>query len=279
MVEDSPNKQSAETHPAPDTSRTLSSVTNLDNDQVQSLANILSFVAILGRMETTAIQRVLITLGSDLNDVTPSTALSPHIVQKLFTAIAAEQGNEPAMEIASDLAFVSRAWQPALQTFLDDDPYRLMPYAEIIFSLLNYSGSVLLSYEAFERFGGADFVLPMKQLAAALKPYNFPEVNLSWEMVGFKDPPDTAIVASSADTIYLLKAASSGIDLRFSELERDTDSPAKREHDVRVDTPIFASFVAGLLGDMLYWTALLRSHALPGRRVWQNIQALLYGKE
>lgn len=245
------------------------------DERIQSLADILSLVAIIGRIDKAAIQRVLIALGSSLFDVQTAPVIDREIARKLLVQIATEAGDDAAVHIASDLAFVARAWQPVLDEWLPGDPYRLLPYAEILYSLVNYSGVVLQQHDAFERFGGPDVVLPLHQLTAALSAYSVPSTGLRWELVGFQDPPDQAMVASDAQNIYLFKAASSGIDLRFAELERGTDNVAKREHDVRIDSPLFAAFVAGLLGDMLYWAARLRSHTLPGHEIWQRVLTLL----
>jgi hypothetical protein len=245
------------------------------DEHIQSLANILSLVAIVGSMDKAAVQRVLITLGSSLMSIQTRPSVDRDMARKLLIQIAREQGEETALHVASDMAFVARAWRPVLDEYLPADPHRMLPYAEIIYTLVVYSGSTLQDYEAFDRFGGPDIVLPMQQLTAALKTYAVPHVGLAWEMVGFRDPPDQALIASDVDNIYLFKAASSGIDLRFSELERNSGGDARLEHDVRIDTPLFAAFVSGLLGDMLYWAARLRSHALPGHEMWRRVQALL----
>jgi len=75
--------------------------------------------------------------------------------------------------------------------------------------------------------------------------------------------------------MYLFKAASSNVDLRFSELERNADSGSRQEHDVRVDDGLFAAFVAGLLGDLLYWAARLRADVITGQQTWRRIKALI----
>lgn len=260
-------------------SNSSSDVIRLNEERIQTLANLLSLVAIIGRMDTAAIQRVLVSLGSELVDISPSAKVNTDIVKKLLAQIAKEQGEEAAMQIATDLAFVARAWQPVLQQFNEDDPHRLMPYAEIIYAFFNYSGRALQEYEAFELFGGTELTLPMRSLSAAMRPYTLPEDNLLWEMVGFTDPPDAVLVASNINTMYLMKAASSGIDLRFSTIERNSENENRRDTDSRVDSAEFAAFVAGLLGDMLYWTARIRSHVLPGQQVWKQIQTLLLSQE
>lgn len=244
-------------------------------EHIQSLANILSLVAIISGMEKAAINRVLLSLGTDMVGVQTRMIIDQNMARKLLLQIASEEDEQTALHVASDMAFVAKAWSPVLEEYMSSDPYRLLPFAEIIFSLTNYSGVTLQNYGAFDRFGGPDVVLPMPQLSAALSPYPVPQVGLTWELVGFHDPPDQALVASDRKNIYLFKAASSGIDLRFSELERNTEDDARREHDVRIDRTLFAAFVAGLLGDMLYWAARLRAHALPGHETWQRLQALL----
>jgi hypothetical protein len=247
-----------------------------DNERVQSLADILSLLAIVGQVDKAAIQRVLVSLGSELLDTEGILVVDRNLAQKLLVEIAGESGEEAALQIASDMHFLATAWRPVLDEYVSvEDPYRLMPFAEVLYALINYSGVTLQSHEAFERFGGPDVVLPMPQLTAALSTYPAPKPGLTWELVGFQDPPDQALVASDAENIFLFKAASSGIDLRFSELERDSEGDARREHDVRVDTHLYAAFVAGLMGDMLYWAARLRAHALPGHQLWRRIQALL----
>lgn len=249
----------------------------LTNDErVQALSDILSLIAIIGQIDKAAIQRVLITLGSSLFDVGTTLRVDRQMARKLLVEVASESGEEAALHVSSDLRFVAKAWRPVLDEFLSvEDPYTLLPYAEIIYALVNHSGVNLQKYEAFDRFGGPDIVLPMRQLTAALSSYAVPQGGLTWELVGFQDPADQALIASDARIIFLFKAASSGIDLRFSELERDSGEEARRDHDVRVDTHLYAAFVAGLLGDMLYWAARLRAHALPGHELWRRIQALL----
>ncbi len=244
-------------------------------ERIQAMADMLSLVAIIGRIDKTAIQRVLISLGSSLFDVQTAPTVDREIARKLLIEIAREGGDDAAIHIASDLAWVSRAWRPVLDEYLPIDPYRPLPYAEILYSLVNFSGVTLQQHDAFARFGGPDVVLALPQLTTALAPYPIPKAGLRWEMVGFSDPSDQAIIATDAQTIYLFKAASSGVDLRFSELERGNEGDARREHDVKIDSPLFAAFVAGLMGDMLYWAARLRAHTLAGHELWQRIQALL----
>jgi hypothetical protein len=244
-------------------------------ERIQAMADMLSLVAIIGRIDKAAIQRVLISLGSTLFDVQTAPAVDRELARKLLVEIAAMSGEEAALHIAGDLAWVARSWRPVLDEFMPFDPYRPMPFAEILYALMIHSGYTLQEHETFERFGGPDVVLPLPQLSAALSTYPIPKPGLRWEMVGFSDPPDQALIASNSEAIFLFKAATSGVDLRFSELERGNQNEAKSEHDVRVDTALFAAFVAGLIGDMLYWAARLRSHALPGHEMWQRIQALL----
>ncbi|MBN1429168.1 MAG: hypothetical protein JXB07_12405 [Anaerolineae bacterium] len=243
--------------------------------RIQALADVLSLVAIIGLIDKAAIQRVLISLGSVLLDVQTTPIIDQNMARRLLSEIAREVGEDAALHIASDMAFVARAWRPVLEEHLPLDPYRLMPYAEIIYALVNHSGIALQQYEVLDRFGGAEFLIPFDQLSAALSTYAVPKPALKWELVGFREPSDQALVASGPENIYLFKAASSATDLRFSELgNRDIDDH-RREHDVKVDSPLFAAFLAGLLGDMLYWAARLRAHTLPGHEIWQRIQTLL----
>jgi hypothetical protein len=244
-------------------------------ERIQALADILSLVAIVGRIDKAAIQRVLISLGSTLFDVQTAPVVDREIARKLLIEIAGVAGEDAALHIASDLAWVARSWRPVLEEYMPLEPYRPLPFAEIVYGLVSNSGYTLQEHDAFERFGGPDVVLPLPQLTAAMSTYPIPRAGLRWELVGFKDPPDQALIASDAQNIFLFKAAASGIDLRFSELERGREDEAKSEHDVRIDMPLFAAFIAGLLGDMLYWAARLRSHTLPGYEIWQRIQALL----
>ena len=244
-------------------------------EHLQALADMLSLVAIIGRVDKAAMQRVVIALGSTLFNVETTLVVDRELTRKLLIEIAAIQGEDAALLIASDLAWVSRAWRPVLDEYIPLDPYRPLPFAEILYSLVIYSGHALQEHDTFDRFGGPDVVLPLPQLTAALSTYPVPRPSLRWEIVGFNDPPDQALIASNAADIFLFKAASSGVDLRFSELERGKENEAKSEHDVLVDTPLFAAFVAGLLGDMLYWAARLRSHTLPGHEMWQRIRTLL----
>lgn len=243
--------------------------------RIQALADILSLVAIVGMIDKAAIQRVLISLGAALLDVQTTPIIDREMARKLLAEIAKESGEDAALHIASDMAFVARAWRPVLEEYTPIDPYRLMPYAEIIYALVNHSGVALQQYEVLDRFGGPDFLIPFAQLSSAMSAYSVPRPGLKWELVGFRDPPDQALVASDAQTIYLFKTASSATDLRFSELERDDQNDSRQEHDVHVDSPLFAAFIAGLLGDMLHWAARLRAHTLPGHEIWQRIQTLL----
>lgn len=243
--------------------------------RIQALADILSLVAIVGMIDKAAIQRVLVSLGAALLDVQTTPVIDRDMARKLLTEIARESGEDAALHIASDMAFVARAWRPVLEEYIPFDPYRLMPYAEIIYALVNHSGVALQQYEVLDRFGGPDFLISFSQLSAAMSTYTVPRPGLKWELVGFRDPPDQALVASDAQTIYLFKTASSATGLRFSELERGGQNNSRQEHDVHVDSPLFAAFIAGLLGDMLYWAAKLRAHTLPGHEIWQRIQTLL----
>lgn len=245
------------------------------DERIQALADMLSLVAIIGRIDKAAIQRVLISLGSTLFDLQTAPVIDREIARKLLVEIAGTAGDEAALHIAGDLAWVARSWRSVLDEYMPLDPYRPLPFAEILYALVGYTGYTLQEHDAFERFGGPDVLLPLPQTTAALSTYPIPRTGLRWELVGFRDPPDQALIAADNQNIFLFKSASSGVDLRFSELERDREGEAKSEHDVRIDAPLFAAFVAGLMGDMLYWAARLRSHTLPGHEMWQRIQALL----
>lgn len=247
-------------------------------ERIQSLADILSLVAIVGGMEKSAIQRVLIALGSSLLDVRAPLMVDRDLASRLLVQIAKESGERAAIDVATDINFVAQAWKPVLSDSLlrQPDPHRLPPFGEIIFSLVNYSGHHLQEYGAFDQLGGADMVLPMIQLSAALKGYAIPIEGLSWDFVGFTDPSDQALVASDTQNHYLFKFAPTTTTLRISELERGGDDDARVDHNVRVDPTLFAAFLAGLLGDMLYWAARLRNHADPGRETWARLNALLY---
>jgi len=244
-------------------------------DRIQSLANVLSLLAIVSGMDKAAVQRVLITLGSNLIAVPGEQPISPELAGRLLAHIAHEEGKEAALRVATDMDFVAKAWQPVLDEYFNDDPHRQMPFAEVLYALFNYSAYTLHQYGAFDRFGGPDVVLTMPQLTAALKTYHVPQPGLVWEIVGFDDPPDQALIASEVDTMYLFKAAISPVILRFSELARNEDAGPRHEHDVRVDDALFGAFIAGLLGDMLYWAARLRADAITGRQTWKAVQALI----
>jgi hypothetical protein len=228
-------------------------------------------------MDKSAVQRVLVSLGSSLLTGKTPLAVDRDLASRLLVQVAKEGGERAAIDLANDMRFVAQAWKPVLEDDMlkQTDPHRAMPYAEIMFALVNYTGYNLQDYGAFEQFGGADMVLTLPQLTAALRNYPFPKTNLSWDLVGFQDPPDQALVASDDQTYYLFKLATSPTSLRISELERGTDSEARREHEILVDSSLFASFAAGLLGDMLYWAARLRNHAEPGRDTWSRLNALL----
>jgi hypothetical protein len=247
-------------------------------ERIQSLADILSLVAILGGMDKSAVQRVLVSLGSSLLTGKTPLAVDRDLASRLLVQVSKEGGERAALDLADDMRFVAQSWKAVLDDELlqQTDPHRAMPYAEIMFALFNRTGYTLQDYGAFEQFGGADMVLRMPQLTAALKNYPFPKTNLAWDLVGFPDPPDQALVASDEQTYYLFKLATSPTTLRISELERGSDSEARREHDVRIDPSMFASFTAGLLGDMLYWAARLRTHTEPGRETWSRLNALLF---
>ncbi len=251
----------------------------VNEERVQALADIFSLVALIGSIDKAAVQRVLLSLGNTLAGVKTKAAVDRELARKILVEIAKEGDEQKAIQIAGDINLVARAWKPVLDEYLGVDAHRKLPFAEIIYALVNYSGVALQDHEAFERFGGPDVVLPMTQLTAALKIYKVPKPLLEWQLVGFRDPPDQALIASDPENIYLFKAASAPTELRFSELERAAEGDARHEHDVKVDEPLFAAFIAGLLGDMLYWSARLRSHALPGHEIWQRLNVLLAGPE
>lgn len=251
----------------------------VNEERVQALADIFSLVALIGGIDKAAVQRVLLSLGNTLAGVKTRAAVDRNLARQLLVEIVKESDEQKAIQIAGDINMVARAWKPVLDEYLGVEAHRTLPFAEIIYALVNYSGVALQDHEAFDRFGGPDVVLPMTQLTAALKTYKVPKPVLDWQLVGFRDPPDQALIASDPDNIYLFKAASSPTELRFSELERAAEGDARHEHDVKVDEPLFAAFTAGLLGDMLYWSARLRSHALPGHEIWQRLNVLLAGPE
>ncbi|GAB4479110.1 MAG: hypothetical protein Kow00124_24380 [Anaerolineae bacterium] len=243
--------------------------------KIQQLANILSLVAIVGGMDNAAVQRVLVSLGSALVGSHSGPLVDRDLAQKLLAQVVTQSGEQAALNVLSDLSFVAAAWQPVLDEFAPLDPHRPMPYAEIIDLLVNYSGAVLQRHDAFQLFGGADYTLPLDQLSAALSTYPVPQPGLKWELIGFPDSPDFALVAGDARTLFLFKTHAASHTLRFSELEPGSDAPARSEQDVAVDSGLFAAFLAGLLGEMLYWAARLRRHAAPGQEMWRRLQALL----
>lgn len=248
-------------------------------ERIEALANILSLVAIIGGMDKAAVQRVLLALGTHLVSVPSPTRISPDLAGQLLAHIAQEDGEQAALRITNAMQFVAEAWRPVFDEYPLSDPHRVLPYAEILFALCIRAGMTLHDYGAFERFGGPDWVLPLPQLSAALASYAAPRLGLVWELVGFQEPPDQAFVASDAETMFLFKAAVTPTDLRFAELAREGNEGARREVDVRVDAPLFAAFVAGLLGDMLYWSARLRADAVTGQQTWRRVLALLYPPE
>lgn len=247
-------------------------------ERIQSLADILSLIAIVGGMDKAAIQRVLIALGSSLLDTRTILMVDRDLASRLLVQIAKESGEKAAIDVATDINFVAQAWKPVLtDTMLrQSDPHRSIPYAEIIFSLINYSGHCLQEYGAFEQFGGADQVLPMGQLSASLSTYSVPKPGLTWDLISFADTADQALVATDAQSHYLFKYAPTPMTLRLSELERGAEDDTRRDHDVQVNPPLYGAFIAGLLGDMLYWAARLRNSAEPGREMWARLHALLY---
>jgi hypothetical protein len=248
-------------------------------EKVQYLADVLSLVAVVGRMEAAVMQRVLASLGNQLAAIQPPEPIDPELAARLVAEIATHAGEKTATHVASDIAFVAEAWGDVLREYQPFDPHELLPYAEIIFSLVNHTGVALASRNIFERFGGEDLLLPMPQLTAALSVYVVPKPNLRWEMIGFVEPSDQALIGSDEQMMYLFKSASSGISIRFSELERQTQDQPRHEHDVRVDKPMFAAFVAGLAGDLLYYASKMRGHAMPGHQVWERLQVLLAGED
>lgn len=248
-------------------------------ERIEALANILSLVAIVGGMDKAAVQRVLLALGANLVSTPSATRIGTDLAGQLLAHIAKEDGEQTALRIAHAMQFVAEAWQPVLDEYPLQDPHRLLPYAEILFALCIRSGMTLHDYGAFERFGGPDWVLPLPQLTAALKSYAVPRIGLVWELVGFQEPPDQAFVASDAEAMFLFKAAVTPTDLRFAELAREGNEGARREVDVRVEAPLFAAFVAGLLGDMVYWSARLRADAVTGQQIWRRLLALLHPPE
>lgn len=248
---------------------------SIQEDRIQALANILSLVAIISGLDKAAVQRVLIALGSNLMGVPGPVTIEPDLVARLLRQIAREEGEQAALRITDDLGFVAKAWKPVLDMYAAGEPQRVMPYAEIIFALVDHTAFTLQDHGAFDRFGGAELVLPMPQLTAALKSHAVPRPGLVWEIVGFEDPPDQALVASDPEAMFLFKAAATHLDLRFAEYDRAGEQGARREHDVRLDAPLFAAFAAGLLGDMLYWSARLRANAQAGQQIWRRLQTLL----
>ena len=247
------------------------------DDKIQYLADILSLVAIVGKLDSGVMERVLASLGNELADITPPEPLNPELAAKLIAEIAVQSRDQSAANIARDFAFVADAWKEVLTEHRPLDPYQLLPFAEIIFALVNHTGAALADRHAFERFGGNDLLLPMPQLSAALQTHAVPKPDLRWEMIGFVEPDDQALIGNDGQMTYLFKSASSGVTLRFSELELDSQNETRSEHELRVDKPIFAAFIAGLAGDLLYYSARLRNHADEGHEVWQRLQILLSG--
>lgn len=247
------------------------------DDQIQYLADILSLVAVIGQIDATAMQRVLAALGPQLAAIEPPAPIDPQLAARLVAELGAQADSQTAANVVSDIAFVAEAWHDVLRQFQPLDPYELLPFAEIVFALANHTGSALASRDIIARFGGEDLLLPMPQLTAALQPFPVPNPDLTWEMIGFVEPADQALIGSDERMMYLFKSASSGITLRFSELERQAQDQPRREHEVRVERPLFAAFVAGLAGDLLYYAARLRGEATPGRQIWQRLQVLLGG--
>ena len=243
--------------------------------KIQYLADILSLVAIVGKLDSGVMERVLASLGNELADINPPEPLDPELAAKLIAESAIQSREQSAANIARDFAFVAEAWKEVLAEHRPLDPYQLLPFAEIIFALVNHTGAALAARNAFERFGGDDLLVPMPQLSAALQTHAIPKPNLRWEMLGFVEPNDQALIGNDDKMTYLFKSASSGLTLRFSELELDSQNETRSEYELRVDKPLFAAFVAGLAGDLLYYSARLRNHADEGHEVWKRLQVLL----
>lgn len=245
------------------------------DEKIQYLADILSLVAVAGKLAPDAMQRVLASLGNELAAINPPERIDPRLAARLIAEIATHAGEEAAADVAHDITFVAKTWRGVLDEHKPYDPYELLPYAEIIFALVNHTGAALAERKAFELFGGDDLMLPMQQLTAALQIYDVPEAQLTWHLVGFIEPDDQALVGRNESTMYLFKSASSGTALRFSQLELDSQDDTKREHDLTVDKPLFAAFIAGLIGDLLHYAALLRGQAAAGHQVWERLNVLL----
>jgi hypothetical protein len=248
------------------------------DEKIQYLSDILSLVAVVGQIDATVMQRVLAALGSQLTAIDPPAPIDPGLAARLVSEIATHAGEKAAATVAGDIAFVATAWRDILREYRPFDPYQLLPYAEIIYALVNHTGAALAARDVFQQFGGDDLLLPMPQLTAALQPHPVPKPALTWEMVGFLEPSDQALIAHDGQVMHLFKSASTGITLRLSELERHSQTQARREHDVRVDRELFTAFVAGLAGDLLYYAARLRGLAAPGHEVWERLQVLLSGE-
>jgi hypothetical protein len=245
------------------------------DEKIQYLSDILSLVAVVGQIDATAMQRVLAALGSQLTAIEPPAPIEPDLAARLVAEIAAHAGEKAAATVASDIAFVATAWRDVLREYQPIDPYELLPYAEIVYALVNHTGAALAERNTFQQFGGDDLLLPMPQLTAALQPHPVPKPALTWEMVGFVEPSDQALIAHDGQVMYLFKSASSDITLRLSELDQQAQDQARREHEVSIDRALFTAFVAGLAGDLLYYAARLRGLAAPGHEVWERLQVLL----
>lgn len=243
--------------------------------KVQALANILSLIAVTGALDNAAVQRVLVSLGAGTISASTPLVIDRELSGKLLTQIAAESGEEAALHLLRDFNLIADAWSPVFEGFKIDDPYRPLPYAEVIDLLVNHSGRLLNELGVFQAFGGPDLVLPLPQMSASLRPYAIPVAGLNWDMIGFLDPPDQALIAGDSLKLYLFKTHSSPTELRFSELERNSQEDVRQEHSIEVDAPLFAAFTAGLLGDLLGIVARQRQHAAPGHEIWLRLQALL----
>ena len=117
--------------------------------QIQSLADVLSLLAMLGGMDKPAVQRVLISLGRDLLHIRHPLTVDRELATRLLVQIAKSSGEQAALDIATDMHFVAEAWQPVLNDYFTDDPHRVLPFAEIIYALANYTGNALFRYGAF----------------------------------------------------------------------------------------------------------------------------------
>lgn len=255
------------------------STSNQHEDKIQYLADILSFVAVVGRMDSAVMQLVLASLGSQLAGLKPPEPIDPKLAAQLVAEIAGKAGRKVAAEVTNDLSFVGSAWRSVLEEFGPFDPYEELPYADIIFALVNHTGTAFASHHIITRFGGEDLLIPMTQLTAALKTHSVPKPGLTWQMIGFLEPTDQALIAIDENIMYLFKSAPGPNTLRFSELDRQSMDHPRHEHDVPVNQPLFAAFVAGLASDMIFYAAKLRNQNAAGHEIWQRLLVLLGGEK